>query len=160
MTVALFILLFWLLDLSWLAVLVLYACFSFNWSTRQYVGHAFSRRDVIDGAWNLSHNRVMSGVLLHGEWDLNHHRHPEVSWYYLPHLSAADEPRVNYHWQYWRQWVWLRPNTEASPESLQPMSPEHPRAVSRPREPFLAWPGWRLVVFALALGTRKRCGGC
>src|SRR5262245_43227654 len=24
----------------------LYACFSFNWSTRQYVGHACSRRDV------------------------------------------------------------------------------------------------------------------
>jgi fatty acid desaturase len=67
----------WLLNLHWTHTLVLYACFSFNWSTRQYVGHAFSKRDIIDGAWNLRHNRLMSLVLLHSEYDLNHHRHPE-----------------------------------------------------------------------------------
>jgi fatty acid desaturase len=119
LTVAFFALAFWLLQLRWQTVLVLYACFSLNWSTRQYVGHAFSRRDVIEGAWNLRHNRLMSWVLLHGEYDLNHHRHPEVSWYYLPRLSAPDEPRVNYSWQYWRQWLGPRPNTEPAPESLQ-----------------------------------------
>ena len=78
LTVGFFTLLFWLLDLRWQAVLILYACFSFNWSTRQYVGHAFSRRDVIEGAWNLRHFPFMSWILLHGEWDLNHHRRPEV----------------------------------------------------------------------------------
>src|SRR5262249_47313495 len=50
-----FVLLYWLLGLRWQPMLILYACFSFNWSTRQYVGHAFSRRDVIEGAWNLRH---------------------------------------------------------------------------------------------------------
>jgi hypothetical protein len=49
--------------------LVLYACFSFNWSTRQYVGHAFSKRDIIHGAWNLRHKKLMGWVLLHGEYD-------------------------------------------------------------------------------------------
>jgi fatty acid desaturase len=48
--VAFFAALFWLLELRWLNVLVLYACFSVSWSTRQYVGHAFSPRHVIDGA--------------------------------------------------------------------------------------------------------------
>ena len=44
------------------------------------MGHAFSRRDVIEGAWNLKHWPFMSYLLLHGEYDLNHHRRPEVPW--------------------------------------------------------------------------------
>ena len=115
---AIFFLLFWSLQLRWQSVFIMYACFSFNWSTRQYIGHAFSHRDVIEGAWNLRHNRVMTWVLLHGEWDLNHHRHPEVPWYYLPRLSAPDEPRMSYLRQYVRQWLGPRPNAEPAPESL------------------------------------------
>lgn len=116
--IVVFAALFWLLHLHWLNTLVLYACFSFNWSTRQYVGHAFTKRDVIDGAWNLKHNRLMSWVLLHGEWDLNHHRHPEVSWYYLPRIPAPDQPRPSYWKQYWRLWLGPRLATEPGPESL------------------------------------------
>jgi fatty acid desaturase len=107
--------LFWLLDLRWQNTLVLYACFSFNWSTRQYVGHAFTKRDVIEGAWNLRHNRLMSLLLLHSEYDLNHHRYPEVSWYYLPRLSRPDEERPSYFKQYWRQWLGPRLATEPEP---------------------------------------------
>jgi fatty acid desaturase len=111
--------LFWLLELRWQTVLLMYLCFGFNWSTRQYIGHAFSKREVIDGAWNLQHNRLMSLVLLHGEYDLNHHRRPEVPWYYLPKVSAPDEQRLDYIRQYWRQWLGPRPVTEPAPESLQ-----------------------------------------
>ncbi|HZN32726.1 MAG TPA: fatty acid desaturase [Pirellulaceae bacterium] len=114
-----FALAFWLLALDWRAVLICYACFSFNWSTRQYIGHAFSKRDVIEGAWNLKHNGLMTWVLLHGEYDLNHHRRPEVPWFYLPRVSPADEPRPSYVWQYWRQWLGPRAATEPAPESLQ-----------------------------------------
>ena len=111
--------LFWLLDLKWPSVLVLYGCFALNWSTRQYVGHAFTRRDVVEGASNLRHVWPMSWILLHGEWDLNHHRRPDVSWYYLPRLSPADEPRPSYVRQYWRLWRGPQPNTEPAPESLR-----------------------------------------
>jgi fatty acid desaturase len=110
---------FWLLELHWQNTLILYACFSLNWSTRQYVGHAFSRRDVVEGAWNLRHYWAMTWILLHGEWDLNHHRRPDVPWYYLPQLSPADEPRPSYVKQYWKQWLGPRPNREPAPESLQ-----------------------------------------
>jgi fatty acid desaturase len=119
LTVAFFGLLFWLLDLAWRPTLILYACFSFNWSTRQYVAHAFSRRHVIEGAWNLKHLRFMSWILLHGELDLNHHRRPEVSWYYLPRLTRADDPQVGYLRQYFRQWLGPRPNVEPAPETLE-----------------------------------------
>ncbi|HEY2953167.1 MAG TPA: fatty acid desaturase [Verrucomicrobiae bacterium] len=113
--VAFFSALFWLLDLRWQSTLVLYGCFSFNWSTRQYIGHAFSKRDVIEGAWNLRHNRLMSLLLLHSEFDLNHHRHPEVSWYYLPRLTRPGEHRPGYLKQYWRQWLGPQRTTEPAP---------------------------------------------
>jgi fatty acid desaturase len=113
--VAFFAAAFWLLDLRWQITLVLYACFAFNWSTRQYIGHAFSKLDVIEGAWNLRHNRLMSFLLLHGEYDLNHHRHPEVSWYYLPRLSPADAAQPSYFKHYWRQWLGPRPAVEPKP---------------------------------------------
>lgn len=74
---------------------------------------------MIEGAWNLRHNRLMTWMLLHGEYDLNHHRRPEVPWFYLPRLSAPDEPRPSYHWQYWRQWCGPREAVEPAPESLK-----------------------------------------
>ncbi len=113
--IAFFAALFWLLHLRWQNTLVLYACFAFNWSTRQYIGHAFTKRDVIEGAWNLRHNRLMSALLLHGEYDLNHHRHPEISWYYLPQLSPPDTKQPKYIKQYWRQWLGPRLATEPTP---------------------------------------------
>jgi fatty acid desaturase len=66
----------------------------------------------------LRTNRVMSLLLLHGEYDLNHHRRPDVPWYYLPRLSAAGEARPSYFRQYWRQWLGPRPVTEPAPETL------------------------------------------
>ena len=119
LTIGCFAALFWLLDLRWQNTLLMYACFAVNWSTRQYVGHAFTKRDVIEGAWNLRHNRLMGWILLNGQWDLNHHRRPDLSWYYLPRLSAADEPRPSYVRQYWRLWLGPRPNSEPAPESLR-----------------------------------------
>jgi len=114
--------LFWSLDLKWQNTLVLYACFSLNWSTRQYVGHAFSQRDIVDGAWNLRHFPWMSWLLLHGEWDLNHHRRPEVPWVHLPKVSPPEEPRTSYWKQYWRQWLGPRPCVEAEPQRRE----DHP----------------------------------
>lgn len=120
LTIGFFALLFWLLDLKWQHVLLMYACFAFNWSTRQYIAHAFTKRDVIEGAYNLRHNRIMSWILMNGQWDLNHHRRPDVSWYYLPQVSrAGDAPRISYVRQYWRMWRGPQLNSEPAPESLQ-----------------------------------------
>lgn len=121
LVVLLFAALFVLLDLRWRNVLVAYACFAVNWSTRQYVSHAFTHRDVVEGALNLRTNRLMSLLLLHGEWDLNHHRYPMLAWTHLPALSPPDEERVPYFRQYRRQWRGPRLCTEPSPESRAPV---------------------------------------
>jgi fatty acid desaturase len=116
--VLLFAGLFALFRLRWENVLIMYGCFAVNWSTRQYVSHAFTRRDIIDGALNLRTNRLMSLLLLNGEWDLNHHRYPMVAWPHLPALSSPGEERVNYGQQYWRQWLGPKLCTEPPPERL------------------------------------------
>lgn len=80
--------------------------------------HAFSRRGVVEGAFNLRHNRVMSWLLLHGEWDLNHHRRPDVPWLYLQQLPTREDERLDYGRQYLRLWRGPRMCTEPSPETL------------------------------------------
>jgi fatty acid desaturase len=62
----------------------------------------------------------MSFLLLHGEYDLNHHRHPEISWYYLPRIAPTDATQPNYIKQYWRQWLGPRLATEPEPVTVQP----------------------------------------
>lgn len=89
--------------LGWQAFLTLYLCFAFNWSTRQYVTHAFSPRDVRDGAWNLRVSGPMGWLLLNGHWDRVHHQHPHVPWIGLPRLASG----LDYDRGYWSQYLSL-----------------------------------------------------
>ncbi len=108
----------WALDLRWQNVMVMYACFAFNWSTRQYVTHAFTPRDVINGALNLKVSRPMSWLLLKGNWDLVHHQKPWLPWTSLEAHGRDSVPPVSYYRQYLRMWAGPRPATEPSPARL------------------------------------------
>ena len=98
--------------------MIFYAFFAFNWSTRQYVTHAFTVRDVKNGALNLSVSRPMAWILLQGQWDLVHHQHPHVSWMYLPLLGRSSKKPVSYLKQYLKLWGGPKPCTERGPEIL------------------------------------------
>ncbi len=106
------------LDPQWTSLLVLYACFAFNWSTRQYVTHAFTPRDVRNGALNLRVSRVMSWLLLNGHWDRVHHQHPHAPWIHLPQLARGETYDSGYWQQYARLWRGPRPCTEPGPAML------------------------------------------
>jgi len=105
-------------SLAWPQTLILYLFFSFNWSTRQYVTHAFSPRHVINGAHNLSVSRLMGWILLNGQWDLVHHQHPDCSWKHLPEYAPLTRPPIKFWPQYFKLWRGPRPNTEPAPEAL------------------------------------------
>ena len=111
--------LFILLRLDWLSCVILYAAFWFNWSTRQYVTHAFSKRDVLQGAYNLKVSRFMSWVFLNGQWDLVHHSFPKARWQQLAELGKVSKPPIPYWPQYIRQWLGPRPNHEPAPTALK-----------------------------------------
>ena len=106
------------LDLEPVATAVLYAVFWVNWSTRQYVTHAFSPRDVMNGAWNLRVSRLMGWIFLNGQWDLVHHQHPNARWQELPVLGKTSQRPIPYWRQYLRLWAGPRPNREAAPVAL------------------------------------------
>jgi fatty acid desaturase len=114
---------YWLLLWKWLSLaalpmLIVYACCWFNWSTRQYVTHAFTPRDVLTGALNLKTGRWLSYFLLQGEWDQVHHLFPNVSWKYLPKYADRTMAPVSYWRQYLSLWKGPRPNPEAAPSPL------------------------------------------
>ena len=94
----------YLLDIQPLVLLIYYACFAINWSTRQFIEHAYTKLHLTEGALNLKHFPWMSSLLLHRELDLNHHRFPDVPWNYLPKLLASDEVQIHYLKQYARLW--------------------------------------------------------
>lgn len=116
--IAFWVMLFHLLQLRWEAVLIAYACFAFNWSTRQYVTHAFTQRNVRDGALNLRVGRLMGWLLLYGQWDRVHHQHPHISWIHLPKLGLPEGYDVAYWRHYLRLWLGPRPCTEPGPATL------------------------------------------
>lgn len=109
---------FYLLDLQWSNLLVMYACFAFNWSTRQYVTHAFTPRDVVNGALNLRVSKAMSWLLLKGNWDLVHHQKPWLPWTSLEQEGLRGPAPAAFWPQYWRMWRGPVPVAEPSPERL------------------------------------------
>lgn len=110
------VLVVWWLDLNLWFMLTMFGMAGANWSTRQYIAHAFSERNVIDGAFNLRHNWLMSKVLLHGEWDLNHHQHPDIPWTHLPKVPIDDRERPGYVRHYLRMWTGPVEVTEPEPD--------------------------------------------
>ena len=116
LTVAFWSAVIWALPLEPLTVLTMFLMAGFNWSTRQYIAHAYSDRDVLDGAFNLKHNKLMSAVLLNGEWDLVHHRSPDVPWTSLPEIGEHNQSRMSYIRQYFRMWGGPVPVTQPEPD--------------------------------------------
>ena len=104
------------LGLNWQSVLVLYAFAGFNWSTRQYVTHAYTVRDIRDGALNLKTNKLMEKILLNGHWDLVHHQSPNLAWHELADYAEHYPEPISYWKQYLRLWAGPKPNVMPEPE--------------------------------------------
>lgn len=119
----LFAIIYWfamyhVLSLQITTLVLYYVLFGINWSTRQYVTHAWTQRDVIEGALNLKTGRIMEAVLLNGNWDHVHHKHPYLPWSELANKKYHEASPVSYMAQYLSLWKGPRLNTEPSPEPI------------------------------------------
>lgn len=103
------------LNLHLPSVCLLYACAGFHWSTRQYLTHAFTPRNVRNGAIILRAGKLMRLVLLNGNFDLVHHQKPHLPWTQLPQHANKAEPHVSFWKQYLAMWKGPRPNHEPAP---------------------------------------------
>lgn len=116
---AYWLLLWWLLELDVVTLVIFYGLFAFNWSTRQYVSHAYTPRSVVNGALNLEVGALMGTILLNGQWDLVHHQKPWLPWNALPAEGRFSAAPVSYGSQYLRMWrLGMLPVREPAPAPL------------------------------------------
>jgi fatty acid desaturase len=99
----------WALDLRLGGWLTCYAAFALNWSSLQYADHAWSVRDVHDGAWNLRVSRVVQYLFLNYHHHRAHHQHPSVPWLHLPKYVDFAEERPSFLRIYLQMWRGPRP---------------------------------------------------
>lgn len=92
------------LDLNWQGGLLCYWIFALHWSALQYVDHAWSPRDVINGAWNLRVSRPARLLALNYHYHLAHHQQPDVPWLYLPKLVDKNSLQPGYWSIYFKLW--------------------------------------------------------
>ncbi len=114
--IAIQVALFVLLDLRWWSYLLLYAMFGFSWSSQNYITHAFSPRDVLNGAYNLRPGPLYGALLLNFHWHLAHHQYPNVPWTKLPRLDDPTRERPGYLFAWLRQWTGPRPVEAPAPQ--------------------------------------------
>lgn len=122
LSVALQAALFWVLDLTVAGWLACYAAFAVNWSSLQYVDHAFSPFDNRDGAWNLRVGPIGRWFFLNYHSHLAHHRHTQVPWIHLDSLIIPGEPRPAYFRVLLEAWRGPR-RPDEFPRLAEPSSP-------------------------------------
>lgn len=99
---------------SWAILLLVHG---FIWSSQNYVNHAFSPRDIINGAHNLKVPVWLNLVYLNFNVHLAHHQNPQVPWIYLPRFIKTGAGRISFFRNYLRLWKGPRLTTEKPPET-------------------------------------------
>ena len=110
------IVLWYALDLNWQGALLSYWFFALHWSALQYVDHAWSPRDIINGAWNLKVLPFSRWLALNYHYHLAHHRYPLVPWVYLSQFVDPEEPQPTF----WSIYLSLWGGTKPAPPMLAP----------------------------------------
>jgi fatty acid desaturase len=122
-TLALQLVLWHALDLNWLGWLACYWAFGLNWSSLQYTDHAWSPRDVHEGAWNLRFWPVTQAIFLNYNLHLVHHRRPDIPWHHLPRFVSAADPNPSFWSIYWPLWGGARAAPSAEAAAAMPSRP-------------------------------------
>jgi len=109
------VLLFYALQLKLMPTLVLFIMHGFLWSSQNYVNHAFSPRDIINGAHNLKVSPWLKWIYLNFNLHLAHHQNPKVPWIQLPEYVSEGGGRISFLRNYLRLWKGPRVTREPSP---------------------------------------------
>lgn len=119
-TTAIQLALFLSLDLNWAGWLACYWSFALVWCSVQYSTHAWTPRDIRNGAWNLSVSRLTRALFLNYHYHLAHHQHPAAPWSALHSLIDQTRPRPSWARIYWS--LWLGPRRTSEPDPGAPTS--------------------------------------
>lgn len=100
---------FYVLDLNVAGFLLCNMAFALHWSVLQYADHAWSARDVRNGAWNLRVLPPFRWIALNYHYHLAHHQHPQVPWYDLPKWVDPHMRQPSFWRVYFSLWKGVRP---------------------------------------------------
>lgn len=114
------IVVFQALGLRWDAWLLCYWVFGMNWGALQYADHAWSKRDIREGAWNLRVNKLVQYIFLNYHHHLAHHQHPHIPWFHLGKFVDEKVYRPSFLRIYLRMWLGPTPAEEPAPKSISP----------------------------------------
>ncbi len=108
----------WWMDWNIASWLVLYLVNGLIWSSQNYVNHAFSQRDIINGAHNLKVPVWLNLIYLNFNLHLAHHQNPQIPWVYLPRFVKTEKGRFSFFINYFRLWSGPRMTKEESPKRI------------------------------------------
>lgn len=108
----------WMMHWDVTSWLILYLIHGFIWSSQNYVNHAFSPRDIINGAHNLTVPVWLKMIYLNFNLHLAHHQNPKIPWLYLPKFIKSDKRRFSFYKNYLRLWKGPILTNEDSPKAL------------------------------------------
>jgi fatty acid desaturase len=94
--------LFLLLGLKWKLWLTLFLIHGLLWSSQNYVNHAFSPRNIINGAHNLKIPLWLKFVYLNFNLHLAHHQNPKIPWIHFPRFIKRRKGRMSFFRNYIR----------------------------------------------------------
>jgi fatty acid desaturase len=116
-------LMIWALHLQVLVWLLLFLIHGFVWSSQVYVNHAFSSRDIYNGAHNLKMPAWLTPIYLNFNLHLAHHQNPQIPWIHLRAFVQPQTGRINFFWNYLRLWTGPRLTHEPNPSGRSPVHP-------------------------------------
>jgi len=96
--------LLWLINWDWQLWIIFYLVHGFVWSSQNYVNHAFSPRDIINGAHNLKIPVWLNVIYLNFNIHLAHHQNPNIPWLHLPSFIKSGKGRISFYRNYIRLW--------------------------------------------------------
>lgn len=106
----------WMINWDYNTWLLFYLLHGFVWSSQNYINHAFSPRDIINGAHNLIIPPWLNPVYLNFNLHLAHHQNPKIPWVHLPRFIRSGSGRISFFRNYLRLWKGPRLTTEKSPK--------------------------------------------
>lgn len=115
LSIAIQVFLIWVLELKVSTWLICYYSFAILWSSLQYTDHAWSKRDIREGAWNLKVSWPIEKIFLNYHYHLIHHRHPNLPWIHLPRFVKNTDSRPSFWSIYFRLWKGPTPIKEPNP---------------------------------------------
>lgn len=112
------VLILWMINWNYSLWFIFYFIHGFIWSSQNYVNHAFSPRNIINGAHNLKIPFWLNLIYLNFNLHLAHHQNPNIPWLHLPKFIKSGKGRFSFFRNYLSLWKGPRVTNEVSPKTI------------------------------------------